>query len=145
MQERVDVPSLEAYVIKGVDRRQAQALAYLAEVKATGAPTSDGTIWTLERVYRRKTVDGHPSGRLYGPALSLQTLTREARAAACASFSVDIDMVNAFVAILSQMFGGSLPGNIHRGAANRGIALSVPHVLLVISLSTGKELSLIHI
>ena len=42
-------------------------------------------------------------GRLYGPELSLQWLTKEARSAACQSFGQDIDIECAHVACVQHL------------------------------------------
>lgn len=105
--ELVDVAMLEHYMQQGDDRRWDQTRASLEEVKAKGTPAAVG--WLLPRTYFRKSIADRATGRLHGPTPSLQAMTREARAACCGNFAVDVDMVNAFVNILDGAFNGNLP------------------------------------
>lgn len=105
----MDVPALELHVSKQTDRRQDQVDAFLAEVKLHGRHVEGGRVPAINRTYFRKTIDGTTAERLYKPFLLLQSLTREARATACESFSFDIDTVNAFVSTLDTISEGSMP------------------------------------
>lgn len=70
--------------------------------KTKGSPTADGYMWLLPHVCFRNAMGGHAAGRFYGPALPLQRITWEARAACCGNFAIEVDMVSAFVSILAR-------------------------------------------
>ena len=65
------------------------------------------------------------SGRLYGPRLSLQWLTKETRAAACGSFAVELDMENAHASLLALLHGGPLVAKYNENSSlwRRAVAI----------------------
>eukprot|EP00392_Amoebophrya_sp_AT5.2_P002356 g2361.t1 len=90
--EYVDVSTLAYYVARNTDRRQEQAKAFLQQaIECKGK---------IPRTYRRP----REMGRRYaeGP-VSLQSVTRECRAAACGHYLTDVDIVNCYPTILCQL------------------------------------------
>ena len=89
-------------------------MEFIAHVESHGRPIQGTSLFSLKQTYRRKIVASEVSGRLYGPRLSLQWLTKEARAAACGSFAVELDMENAHASLLALLNGGPLVGKYKR-------------------------------
>lgn len=105
----VDLPALKAYAALKIDRRQEMLELYIKQMEEHGATVAGReNLCALSKRYWRKCIAGVFTGRLYGPRLSLQGLTREARAAACSSFAKDLDMDNAYFALLQLLDDGTL-------------------------------------
>ena len=99
--EVVDIQSLARYSDLRVDRRQQDLTEYIALRKTRGWLDEKG-LSHIEQRYRKKLIADRPLGRMYGDRLSPQSITKEARAAACRSFAVDVDFENAHASILSN-------------------------------------------
>ena len=100
--EVVDIQSLSRYSDLRVDRRQQDLTEYIALHKTRGWLDEKG-LSHVEQRYRKKLIAGRPLGRMYGDRLSIQSITKEARSAACRSFAVDVDFEHAHSSILCNI------------------------------------------
>ena len=83
--EVVDIQSLVRYSNLRVDRSQQDHTDYITLHQTKGWLEEKG-LSHIEQRYWGKLIAGRPLDRMYGDAISLQNITKEARAAACSSF-----------------------------------------------------------
>jgi hypothetical protein len=90
--EFCDTAALERWIATGLDRRPEMAKRYLEAAKVRdGWVRAEYTFGVLGR------------GRRYARGLSMQKLTKEARAAACATWGAEADISNAFPTIVAHL------------------------------------------
>lgn len=99
-EELVDIDSLRLYVRSKVDRRQSQAEEFLRMAEKAARGQVDESIRRIPMTYHRSA----DMGRRYADQNpSLQSVTRECRAAACGSLLCDIDISNCYPVLITQM------------------------------------------
>ena len=141
VEEVVDLPAAKAYLPCEEESHREQAEQYVAKVEAEGRHVSGTNFWALRQTYKRKVIAGVPSGRLYGPWLSLQWLSKGFCGAACGSFGADLDFENSFYYMLAFLDDGVLIGLYKQWseqwrnvvAAYYGISLQEAKLLMILA------------
>ena len=90
--EVVDIRKLRLYALHGTDRRPDELKRFI-QIHETPAGCPNGENARQQR-YAKKFICGRAMGRLYAMGVSMQTITREAREAACSKGPLEVDISN---------------------------------------------------
>ena len=137
--EAVDIVNLMRYSLEGKDRRQGQ-LAEFTKLHERFGDISRAGGSRVDQKYARKSICGVETGRLYAQNVSLQTLTKEAREAACAAGRLDIDITNCFPNCVTPLYPDRDLGAVQKYVGNTHLWRRAVSEYYNISADPAKEL-----
>ena len=101
--ELVNIDNLRRYALSGQDRRPEQLAEFIRLHEAIGELGAGGGSKAAQ-YYARKIICGREMGRMYARQVSMQTVTREAREAACMEGYLELDITNCFPSCILLLY-----------------------------------------
>ena len=101
--EVVNIEGLRAYASLGKDRRPAQLAEFISFHEKFGETCMGGGSKAAQK-YARKIIRGREMGRLYAQDVSMQTITKEARLAACMDGYLELDITKCFPCCILHLY-----------------------------------------
>ena len=137
--ETVDIVNLKRYALEGNDRRPDQLAEFIRLHESVGDICRAGES-RVDQKYARKSICGVETGRMYARNVSLQTLTKEAREAACTAGCLEIDITNCFPNCVALLFPDRDLGAVQKYVRNTHLWRRAVREYYNISADQAKEL-----
>ena len=136
--EVVNLANLRRYANRGKDSRE-ELLTNFIRFHEENGELGQGGEGRARRQYAMNIICGREMGRMYALNVSMQTVTREARRAACLEGYLDIDITNCFPNCITPLYTGRDLGAVRKYTSNTPLWRRAVAEYYDISIEESKE------